>query len=407
MSRKPRIRVLVAEDDPSVRDALEATFWAERSLELAASVGDATDAVEAAARERPDVALVDVRMPGGVHAAREIGSCSPKTRVIAFTAHNDPANVLEMLEAGAVGYVVKGGAIDGTVEAVLQAAAGKSSLSVEVTGDVIETLVGQLGVKRKAAEKTERQEKRIRRALDEEDSFSMVFQPIFSLSGGMVGVEALASFRGPPKRGPERWFAEADAVGLRRELELATMKAAVSLIPELPPGIYLSLNASPKTLLSAGFRKLLLEHADPARVVIEVTEHAPIDNYERLNAAFDRVRKLGVRLAVDDAGAGFASLRHILRLAPDFIKLDRTLIAGIETDRSRQALAAGLISFAERIDATIIAEGIEQFAEVDMLTSLGVGHGQGFLLAPPGPLPLPKARRLRPARARQRRAVAV
>ena len=227
MSRKPRIRVLVAEDDPSVRDALEALFWAERSLELAASVGDAADAVEAAARERPDVALVDVRMPGGVHAAREIGCCSPKTRVIAFTAHNDPANVLEMLEAGAVGYVVKGGPIDGTVEAVLQAAAGKSSLSVEVTGDVIETLVGQLGVKRKAAEKTERQEKRIRRALDEEDSFSMVFQPIFSLSGGMVGVEALANFRGPPKRGPERWFAEADAVGLRRELELATMKAAV------------------------------------------------------------------------------------------------------------------------------------------------------------------------------------
>jgi EAL domain-containing protein (putative c-di-GMP-specific phosphodiesterase class I) len=96
-----------------------------------------------------------------------------------------------------------------------------------------------------------------------------------------------------------------------------------------------------------------------------------------------------VRLAVDDAGAGFASLRHILRLAPDFIKLDRTLIDGIEKDRSRQALAAGLISFAERIDATIIAEGIEQIAEVDMLTSLGVGYGQGFFLARPGPLPLP------------------
>jgi EAL domain-containing protein (putative c-di-GMP-specific phosphodiesterase class I)/DNA-binding NarL/FixJ family response regulator len=408
MSRKPRIRVLVAEDDTSVRDALEALFRAERSLELAASVGDATGAVEAAARERPDVALVDVRMPGGgVHAAREIRSCSPKTKVIAFTAHNDPADVLEMLEAGAVGYVVRAGSIDGIVEAVVQAAAGKSSLSVEVTRDVIETLVGQLGVQRKATEKTERQERRIRRALDDEDSFSMVFQPVFSLSGGIVGAEALARFRGPPRRGPERWFAEADAVDLRRELELATMKAALSAMPDLPPRIYLSVNASPKTLLSAGFRKLLQENADPARVVIEVTEHARIDDYERLNAAFDRVRKLGVRLAVDDAGAGFASLRHILRLSPDFIKLDRTLISGIESDRSRQALAAGLISFAERIDATIIAEGIEQTAEVDMLTSLGVGDGQGFLLARPGPLPLPlpDTGELRPAR--RRRAVAV
>jgi EAL domain-containing protein (putative c-di-GMP-specific phosphodiesterase class I)/DNA-binding NarL/FixJ family response regulator len=392
VSRKPRIRVLVAEDDASVRDALEAVFRAERSVELTASVGDATGAVEAAARERPDVALVGVRMPGGgVQAAREIRSCSPKTRVLAFTAHNDPANVLEMLEAGAVGYVVKGNSIDGIVDEVVQAAAGKSSLSVEVTRDVIETLVGQLGVQRKAAEKTERQEKRIRRALDEENSFRMVFQPIFSLSGGMAGAEALARFRGPPKRGAEYWFAEADAVCLRRELELATMKAALSALPDLPAGIYLSFNVSPKTLLSAGFRKLVLECSDPARVVIEVTEHARIDNYERLNAAFDRVRKVGVRLAVDDAGAGFASLRHILRLAPDFIKLDRTLIAGIESDRSRQALAAGLISFAARIDATIIAEGIEEFAEVDMLTSLGVGHGQGFLLARPGPLPLPPA----------------
>lgn len=399
MSGNAPIRVLVAEDDSSVRHALEALFRSERSLQLAAAVGDATSAVEAAAREQPDVAIVDVRMPGGgAHAAREIRNCSPATKVIAFTARDDRATVLEMLEAGAVGYVVKGGSIEAIVEAIEQAAAGQSSLSVEVTGDVIKTLVGQLGVQRKATEKAERHEKRIRRALDEEDSFSMVFQPIFSLSGPMVGAEALARFRGPPKRGPERWFAEAEAVGLRLELELAAMKAALSALPQIPTEIYLSLNASPKTLLSAGFRKLLAENSEPTRVVIEVTEHARIDDYERLNAAFDRVRELGVRLAVDDAGAGFASLRHILRLAPDFIKLDRTLIAGIETDRSRQALAAGLISFAERIDATIVAEGIEQMAEVDMLASLGVGHGQGFLLAWPGPLPLRAATDLRPGR---------
>jgi EAL domain-containing protein (putative c-di-GMP-specific phosphodiesterase class I)/DNA-binding NarL/FixJ family response regulator len=399
MSGRALIRVLVAEDDPSVRHALEALFRSERHLELAAAVGDATGAVEAAAREQPDVALVDVRMPGGgANAAREIKSCSPKTKVIAFTAHDDRATVLEMLEAGAVGYVIKGGSIDAVVEAIERAAAGQSSLSVEVTGSVIETLVRQLGVQRRAAEKAGRSEKRIRRALDEEGNLTIVFQPIFSLSGPTVGAEALARFRGPPMRGPERWFAEADQVGLRRELELAAIKAALSALPRLPPGIYLSLNASPKTLMSAGLRKLLLASSDPARVVIEVTEHARIDDYERLNAAFDRVRELGVRLAVDDAGAGFASLRHILRMSPDFIKLDRTLIDGIQTDRSRQALAAGLISFAEHIDATVIAEGIEQLAEVDMLTSLGVCHGQGYFLARPGPLPLPAKTVPRPGR---------
>ncbi len=301
-----------------------------------------------------------------------------------------------MLEAGASGYLLKGDSIDEIVEAIQQAANGQAPLSVEVTGDIIEELRGQLSSHRRAESRAQRFEKRIRRALEKEDHLTMVFQPIFSLAGPAVGAEALARFRGPPKRGPEHWFAEAGKVGLRRELELAAVKAALSALPSLPPDIYLSLNASPKTLLSAGFRKLLQAQPDPTRVVIEVTEHARIDDYDRLNKAFNRVRMLGVRLAVDDAGAGFASLRHILRLAPDFIKLDRTLIDGIESDRSRQALAAGLISFAERIDATIIAEGIEQPEEVDMLASLGVGHAQGFFLAAPGPLPLVTATEARP-----------
>ena len=217
----------------------------------------------------------------------------------------------------------------------------------------------------------------------------MVFQPICSLSGRTVGAEALARFRGPPKRGPERWFAEAEEVGLRRELEIAAAKAALSALPSLPPEIYLSVNVSPKTLLSAGFRKLVLENSDPTRVVVEVTEHARIDDYERLNAAFDRLRERrrapGRRRRRAPASRAFATSFVSRR---DFIKLDRTLIDGIERDRSRQALAAGLISFADKIEATIIAEGIERSAEVDALTALGVGYGQGFFIARPGPLPL-------------------
>ena len=185
-----------------------------------------------------------------------------------------------------------------------------------------------------------------------------------------------------------RWFAEADEVGLLRELELAAVRAALAALPALPDHVYLSVNVSPGTLATPGFLRLIAA-SDGARVVVEITEHARIHDYESLQESLVAVRELGARVAIDDAGAGFASLRHILRLEPEFIKLDRTLIDGIEGDRSRQALAAGLISFAEKIDATIVAEGIERPAEVDALTELGVRYGQGFFFARPAPLPLP------------------
>jgi EAL domain-containing protein (putative c-di-GMP-specific phosphodiesterase class I) len=147
----------------------------------------------------------------------------------------------------------------------------------------------------------------------------------------------------------------------------------------------MAINVSPSTLLASAFYELIAS-ASPQRTVIELTEHAPVEDYDVLNASVGRIRQLGGRLSIDDAGAGFASLSHILRLAPDFIKLDKTLTAGIEGDHSQQALAAGLISFADRIGATIIAEGIEREQQVSVLSELGVPYGQGYHLARPGPL---------------------
>jgi len=144
-------------------------------------------------------------------------------------------------------------------------------------------------------------------------------------------------------------------------------------------------NVSPATVIGSSFQKLI-RTTDGERIVVEVTEHAPIADYARMNEAVQRIRAEGVRLAIDDAGAGFASLRHILRLDPDFIKLDRALIHGIAKDRSKQALAVGLISFAEKIGATIIAEGIETPGELRALDALGVRYGQGFYLSRPVPL---------------------
>jgi EAL domain-containing protein (putative c-di-GMP-specific phosphodiesterase class I) len=159
-------------------------------------------------------------------------------------------------------------------------------------------------------------------------------------------------------------------------------------IDQLPDGVYLSINASPQTAMSAGLADVL--SGDVARrVQLEITEETGVDDYEGLEAALLTLRERDVRIAIDDAGAGYASLRHILRLTPDVIKLDMTLVRGIDTDTARAALASSLVSFASRVGATIVAEGVETQAELDTLADLGVDAVQGFLLARPGELPLP------------------
>jgi EAL domain-containing protein (putative c-di-GMP-specific phosphodiesterase class I)/CheY-like chemotaxis protein len=386
MTRSGPIRVLVAEDDPAVRSALASLIDSEQTLLLGSAVADAAEAIEAATRDRPDVAIVDVRMPGGgAAAARGIRRRSESTKVVAYSAHDDRATVLEMLEAGAVGYLVKGASAEEIIDSIQLAARGRGSLSTQVEGSIIEELTGQLRRRRRSDDARRRREKRIARVLEERE-ISMHYQPICTLhDSAVVGLEALARFDGRPERGPDRWFAEARDVGRSTELELATIELAVEDLAQLPDGLYLSINVSPDTILTRGFRTLM-EGVDATRIVLEVTEHAPIGDYKRLSIAIESLRQGGIRLAVDDAGAGFASLRHILELAPDIIKLDRTLIDGIDRDRPQQALAAGLTSFAARMETTIVAEGIERPEEVATLRALGVSHGQGFLLARPAPL---------------------
>ncbi len=401
------IRVLIAEDEGEVRDALARLIASDSSLELTEAVADAAQAIASAARRAPAVALLDVRMPGGGAAAtRGIKDASPATRVLALSGFRDRAMVLEMLEAGADGYLVKGDAIETIIAAIKRAASGQGCLSTEVTADVIQELATQLHARLRDENHTRRCEERVRNALAP-GVLSVVFQPICTLGGEIVGAEALARFACEPLRGPDLWFAEAAHVGLQLELEIAAVRAALAALTSLPEHLYLTINVSPTTVATTALRKLL-EREDAARVVVEITEHARIDDYDELGESLATLRAFGARVAVDDAGAGFASLRHILRLAPEFIKLDRTLIDGIEADGSRQALAVGLISFAESIGAEIIAEGIERVEEVEKLMELGVCFGQGYFFARPAPLPLalvaPTALAHRPEAERRRNA---
>lgn len=220
------------------------------------------------------------------------------------------------------------------------------------------------------------------------DGLSIVYQPIVDLaSGRVVGAEALSRFSGAPPRPPDVWFADADELGLGPDLELTAIRLALRGIEQLPEGAYLSVNLSPSTLVSPEFRSLVDSHC-MERVVLELTEHAGIEDYDLLRASLDNLRGRGARLAVDDAGAGFASLRHILNLRPDIIKLDRALVRDVDRDPARRALASSLLTFGRDIDAVIVAEGIETAKELDTLRALDIQYGQGYHLGRPCALPL-------------------
>ena len=221
-----------------------------------------------------------------------------------------------------------------------------------------------------------------------DDHLRMVFQPIVSLrSGATKGVEALARFSARPLRPPNEWFDAAAQAGLGIHLELAAIRQALAQSHLLPEGMFLSLNASPATLRSPAFAELLISCGD-VPVVVELTEHEPVNDYQPIVDRLAELRPHLVRLAVDDTGAGFASLHHILKLRPDFIKLDRMLISEIDIDPARRSLVSALVRFSTETAATLIAEGIETAAELDILRDLGVHYGQGYLLGGPEPFPL-------------------
>ncbi|MEU4690372.1 EAL domain-containing protein [Actinoplanes sp. NPDC023714] len=223
-------------------------------------------------------------------------------------------------------------------------------------------------------------------AVLDDEAVRMVFQPIVCLREGVtVGHEALARFEPATFSGPDRAFAAASLAGLGVPLELLALHKALQRLPDLPHGGYLAVNLSAEALLDAEVLDTLLAHAGP-HLTVEITEHAQVTDYPLLTGMLDTLRRTGVRLSVDDAGAGYASLQHILRLRPDLIKLDISLVRDIDADRVKMALARSLNDFAEQIGASLIAEGIETASELSRLRSAGIAFGQGYHLARPGEL---------------------
>ena len=226
-------------------------------------------------------------------------------------------------------------------------------------------------------------DRRVVRRIIERHAFRPVFQPIVDLeTRETLGYEGLTRFAdGTP---PDERFALAHAAGVGRDLEIATLETILDASGPLPANRYLDINVSPDLILAREPLRSLLRDAG-FNVVVEITEHDAVADYAAMRAAIDALGD-HVSLAVDDAGAGFASLRHVIELRPDAVKLDRALIAGIDRDPARQAMVAGLTEFATRLGVGLVAEGVELEAERQTLLDLGVRRAQGYLFGRPLPV---------------------
>lgn len=225
--------------------------------------------------------------------------------------------------------------------------------------------------------------------LIEGDGLAMAVQPIVDLRSGCVhAYEALARFGGS-RQSPLHWLAVSEELGQRANLERACLREALMLLGDLPAGARLSVNLSAPVLLEPETLAMLEAPSDLSALIVEVTEQALVDSDTELAGAFAPLRMRGVTLAVDDVGAGYSGLRQVTVVHPHYLKLDRSLVTGIDVDSDRAALVSALIGYAERVGSLLVAEGIEYDAELEALLELGVPLGQGYLFSRPGaPWPL-------------------
>jgi EAL domain-containing protein (putative c-di-GMP-specific phosphodiesterase class I) len=220
--------------------------------------------------------------------------------------------------------------------------------------------------------------------LADPDDLTLVFQPIVDLAAATAaGYQALARF--PGTAGPDVWFAAAEDAGIRAELEALALQKALAVVDALPPHTFLAVSVSPHLLGSAPIQHALATRPDLQHVVVELTEHIAVDDLSALREQCDELRRRGALIALDDAGSGYSGLQQLAVLRPQVVKLDRALAADADADPVRAALAQMLSEFAGRIDAWMLADGLETSGELAAFVRLGVPLGQGWLLGRPAP----------------------
>jgi EAL domain-containing protein (putative c-di-GMP-specific phosphodiesterase class I) len=219
-----------------------------------------------------------------------------------------------------------------------------------------------------------------------------VYQPIVDVARGVVvGYEALARFADPRVSNPELWFAAAAAFGLGGELQACALRAALRARADLPSTCFLTLNVGPEVLGHPDVRQVWADQPDLRGLVVELTEHVEVRDAQALHLDLERLRAAGALIAVDDAGSGYAGLTQLLELRPALIKLDRALVSDLDRDETKRALVEMIGAFAGRLDAWLLAEGVERQGEMAVLADLGVPLAQGWYLGRPGPTWVPLA----------------
>jgi EAL domain-containing protein (putative c-di-GMP-specific phosphodiesterase class I)/DNA-binding NarL/FixJ family response regulator len=361
--------VVLAEPDPRTLEAVAAVIDGVEGLRLVGLAQTLHHAVSLAARHAPQVIIVGGTLPtGGAAAIGSLRAAAPKARFVGLVRRGHPDMTLSLVRGGVDALViddVTGPTVLSAITRVLRDQEGRFHTGEAATAAIAD-------------------QQRVERVADviAGGQLAVAMQPILDLGSERPrGFEALARFPSDPSRGPDVWFAEARRVGLGEELELLAVRRALDVLDQVADDAFLAINVSPATAeLDALCEQL--EGIGSGRVVLELTEHAPVDDYRALRRALARLRELGVRVAVDDCGAGFSSLSHVAQLAPEFLKLDGVLCRDMRSP-VQSALARALVSFAADIGSTVVAEGIEHGDDLAVLRDLGVQLGQGYLLAPP------------------------
>ena len=365
LERFRNARVLVV-DDNLANIQLLVSLLERAGLRQISSATDAATGLRLAGEIHPDVILLDLHMPkmDGYAVLEALTASSTETNylpVLVLTADTTKDAVNRALLLGARDFLTK--PFDATevvlrVRNLLETRYLYSTLrehNIALTDELERRLEREQLAEREKSERVER----IEHVLADGTSMGMVFQSIVDLADrSVVGVEALARFADEPLRSPDLWFGEAAEVGLGPELEMKAVRAAIAELDRLPAGVFLAVNVSPALVMSGKLDYLADDPVCP-RLVFELTEHVAVDDYGPIRQHIDPLREHGARVAVDDAGAGFSSMRHILLLQPEIIKLDNSLTHGVDHDPARRALASSLISFAKDVGASLIAEGVE------------------------------------------------
>jgi DNA-binding NarL/FixJ family response regulator len=376
------IRVLVADDEETVVDVLRALIGSDPSLHFVGAAHNAEDAIELALRERPDVVLLDVRMPGGggLRAAREISRRCAPTKVVALSAHEDSDTVIGMISAGANAYVPKGDSTDKilrTIHRTIDANYASTEQPPQLT------LISPLLPRR-----TQQSTAVAKAILD--GAITVEFEPIEDLATGrVVGFDARPRVATLPHRSYDNWLADAEAADLLLDMEMAAFRASLLGLAAIPDDLFLEFEVTPTTLTEARFRRAIRRPIG-ARIVLGLSPLAPVDA-SVLGAAgpsgiLATLRGRGVRIAAREVGPGFAGLRHLSLLSPELARLDETLVRSLGQSFSTHSIVAALVACAADVGARLIAPGVASEEQLHELRNLGVELVQGPIVGEPIPL---------------------